>query len=51
MAETSETLPIGAMMTMLCCMGILIGGPNNILTSAVAADLSEHPSIKGNSKR
>ena len=39
-----------AMMVILCCMGILIGGPNNILTSAVAADLSEHPSIAGNSK-
>ncbi len=49
-AVISEVLPMWAMMTMLCCMGILIGGPNNILTSAVAADLSEHPSIKGNSK-
>ena len=28
-------------------MGILIGGPNNIVTSAVAADLAEHPSIRG----
>jgi sugar phosphate permease len=49
-AVTSETLPIWAMMVMLCMMGILIGGPNNILTSAVAADLSEHPMIGGNSK-
>ena len=32
---------------MLACMGILIGGPNNIVTSAVAADLAEHPSIRG----
>jgi len=49
-ALVSEDLPMWAMMVMLCMMGILIGGPNNILTSAVAADLSEHPSIKGNSK-
>lgn len=49
-AIVSEELPMWAMMVMLCCMGILIGGPNNILTSAVAADLSEHPSIAGNSK-
>ena len=49
-AVTSDILPMWAMMVVLCCMGILIGGPNNILTSAVAADLSEHPSIAGNSK-
>jgi len=49
-AVTSDDLPMWAMMVILCCMGILIGGPNNILTSAVAADLSEHPSIAGNSK-
>merc|ERR1712072_1258094 len=35
------------LMIMLACMGILIGGPNNIVTSAVAADLAEHPSIRG----
>merc|ERR1712127_674117 len=32
---------------MLGVMGILVGGPNNIITSAVAADLAEHPSIGG----
>jgi len=37
-------------MTMLGVMGILVGGPNNIITSAVAADLASHPSIKGNNK-
>ena len=31
-------------------MGILVGGPNNIITSAVAADLAEHPSIGGNTR-
>merc|ERR1711933_545847 len=35
---------------MLFCMGILVGGPNNIITSAVAADLSCHPSVRGSSK-
>ena len=27
-----------------------VGGPNNIITSAVAADLAEHPSIGGNTR-
>jgi len=31
-------------------MGILVGGPNNIITSAVAADLASHPSVRGNNK-
>ena len=37
-------------MRSLGLMGILVGGPNNIITSAVAADLAEHPSIGGNSR-
>ena len=48
--QHNENMPMWGIMTMLCLMGILIGGPNNIMTSAVAADLSEHPSISGNSK-
>jgi len=28
----------------------LVGGPNNIITSAVAADLADDPSIKGNNR-
>jgi len=35
---------------LLGLMGILVGGPNNIITSAVAADLAEHPSIGGNTR-
>eukprot|EP00320_Phaeocystis_rex_P006520 CAMPEP_0119056778 /NCGR_PEP_ID=MMETSP1178-20130426/1352_1 /TAXON_ID=33656 /ORGANISM="unid sp, Strain CCMP2000" /LENGTH=445 /DNA_ID=CAMNT_0007037541 /DNA_START=36 /DNA_END=1371 /DNA_ORIENTATION=- len=35
---------------LLGIMGILVGGPNNIITSAVAADLAEHPSIGGNTR-
>lgn len=46
----SSVLPAGLLLPMLGLMGILVGGPNNIITSAVAADLAEHPSIKGNSK-
>jgi len=49
-AVHSEDLSASALLAMLCCMGILVGGPNNIITSAVAADLSSHPSIKGSSK-
>lgn len=47
---TSETLDPMALLIMLCIMGILVGGPNNIITSAVAADLASHPSVKGNNK-
>jgi len=49
-AKYSENLSAGPLLVMLCCMGILVGGPNNIITSAVAADLSSHPSVRGNSK-
>jgi sugar phosphate permease len=38
------------LLVMLCFMGCLVGGPNNIITSAVAADLAEDPSIKGSAK-
>lgn len=48
MALCAETLSTGSLMVILATMGILIGGPNNIVTSAVAADLAEHPSIRGN---
>jgi sugar phosphate permease len=39
-----------ALLVLLGCMGILVGGPNNIITSAVAADLASHPSVRGNNK-
>lgn len=46
----SEELSWQALLPMLAIMGILVGGPNNIITSAVAADLASHPSVKGNNK-
>jgi len=46
----SPDLSPGALLFMLGCMGILVGGPNNIITSAVAADLASHPSVRGSSK-
>merc|ERR1712070_410975 len=46
----SENLRPGILLFMLACMGILVGGPNNIITSAVAADLASHPSVRGSSK-
>jgi len=46
----SDALGVVPLLAMLACMGILIGGPNNIITSAVAADLAVHPSVRGNSK-
>jgi sugar phosphate permease len=49
-AQHSEDLSAPALLVMLFIMGILVGGPNNIITSAVAADLSSHPSVKGNNK-
>jgi len=46
----SDVMPASILLTLLALMGILVGGPNNIITSAVAADLAEHPSIGGNSR-
>eukprot|EP00978_Attheya_sp_CCMP212_P024605 scaffold77535_cov60-Attheya_sp.AAC.6 len=46
----SEDLSASALLVMLAIMGILVGGPNNIITSAVAADLASHPSVKGSNK-
>ena len=43
-------MPIPLLLALLGFMGILVGGPNNIISSAVAADLASHPSIKGNSR-
>lgn len=44
-----NTLPTPVILIMLVFMGCLIGGPINIITSAVAVDLSEQPSISGRS--
>lgn len=49
-SQKSEDLGATALLIMLAIMGILVGGPNNIITSAVAADLASHPSVKGNNK-
>jgi len=49
-AISSETLAALPLLIMLFIMGILVGGPNNIITSAVAADLASHPSVRGNNK-
>lgn len=43
-----DSIPIITLLILLCIMGCLVGGPNNIITSAVAADLADDPSIKGN---
>lgn len=50
MAVGADTMAVAPLMVMLATMGILIGGPNNIVTSAVAADLAEDPILKGNKK-
>lgn len=49
-SQKSEVLSPIALLIMLAIMGILVGGPNNIITSAVCADLSSHPSVKGSKK-
>merc|ERR1711862_921975 len=49
-AKKSEELSAVALLIMLAIMGILVGGPNNIITSAVAADLASHPTVRGSSK-
>ena len=42
-----DQLPVVILLGLLAFMGCLVGGPNNIITSAVAADLADDPSIKG----
>jgi sugar phosphate permease len=49
-AMFSDTMPPVLLLVLLGLMGILVGGPNNIITSAVAADLADHPSIGGNTR-
>merc|ERR1711957_894096 len=49
-SQNSETLGATSLLVMLAIMGILVGGPNNIITSAVAADLASHPSVRGSTK-
>lgn len=45
-----DTLPVLVLLLLLAFMGCLVGGPNNIITSAVAADLADDPSIQGNNR-
>jgi len=49
-SQYSEQLSAMMLLPMLAIMGILVGGPNNIITSAVAADLASHPSVRGSNK-
>jgi sugar phosphate permease len=46
-AQAMDSLHIVVLLVLLAFMGCLVGGPNNIITSAVAADLADDPSIKG----
>ena len=45
-----DQIPVVILLILLAFMGCLVGGPNNIITSAVAADLADDPSIKGNNR-
>jgi sugar phosphate permease len=45
-----DSIPVVMLLLMLAFMGCLVGGPNNIITSAVAADLADDPSIRGNNR-
>lgn len=49
-AMFSDVMNPVLLLCLLGLMGILVGGPNNIITSAVAADLADHPSIGGNTR-
>jgi len=46
----NDVMGVPLTLIFLVMMGILIGGPNNIITSAVAADLASDPSIQGNNR-
>lgn len=41
-----QELPVTLLLALLCLMGCLVGGPNNIITSAVATDLANDPIVK-----
>ena len=49
-AEYMDKIHITVLLFMLAFMGCLVGGPNNIISSAVAADLADDPSIRGNNR-
>lgn len=49
-SQYMDQIPITLLLLLLAFMGCLVGGPNNIITSAVAADLADDPSIKGNNR-
>lgn len=49
-AAFADSMAPALLLPLLVLMGILIGGPNNIISSAVAADLAEHPSVGGNAR-
>lgn len=48
--DTSPETVDTNLLVLLGAMGFLVGGPNSIITSAVAADLADSPEIKGNAK-
>merc|ERR1719361_163965 len=49
-AQYSEVFPAVVLLPLLFIMGLLVGGPNNIITSAICADMASHPSVKGSTK-
>jgi len=49
-SQNMNNLSIYWLLTIMCLMGVLVGGPNNIITSAVAADLAGHPTIRKNNR-
>nr|AFA52603.1 hypothetical protein [Vaucheria litorea] len=49
-SKYSDVMPMPVMLILLGIMGILVGGPNNIISSAVAADLSSNPKLAHNTR-
>lgn len=47
-AQYTTQLSAFGLLFLLGITGILVGGPNSIITSVVAVDLAQHPSIRGN---
>ena len=48
LAQYSDELSAGSLLVLLGVAGVLVGGPNSIITSVVSVDLAQHPSIRGN---
>jgi len=49
-SQKSEEFGATALLIILGLIGVVVGGPNNIIATAVSVDLASHPSVRGSKK-